>query len=147
MTQTPARTTGYSGTPLLKKLGAKDGQRALLVGAPADLAPDVVHSVWARVKTAKTRRGVAGGPFDYAHYFTADAADLEKALPALKAAIDQAGLIWISWPKKSSGVPSTVTEDIVRDLAKANGLVDVKVCAVDEVWSGLKLVIPVKDRR
>lgn len=138
---------GYSGTPLLKKLGVKDGQAALLIAVPDDIKEITRFKGWDRVKTAKTPRGVSGGPYDYAHFFTADEAALNKALPALRKAIAQNGLIWISWPKKASGVPSTVTEDIVRALALKIGLIDVKVCAVNDVWSGLKLVIPVKDRK
>lgn len=140
-------TAGYSGTPLLKKLGVKDGQAALLV-AILDAIPALARfKNWGRVKTAKTTRGVNGGPYDYAHFFTSSAAQLANTLPKLKDELAQDGMIWISWPKKSSGVPSSVTEDTVRRLALETGLVDVKVCAVDETWSGLKLVIPVKDRK
>ena len=86
------------------------------------------------------------GRFDFIQFFTKRRRDLEKRLPALRAALEPAGMVWVSWPKKASGVPSDVTEDTVRGLAAQCGLVDVKVCAVDETWSGLKLVIPVKDR-
>ncbi|MEL7486732.1 MAG: DUF3052 domain-containing protein [Pseudomonadota bacterium] len=137
---------GYSGTPLLKKLGAKDGQTALLIGVPDDVRALNAFDGWSRVKRVKTPRGISGAAFDYAHFFTRDLAALEKTLPKLKAVIAPAGMIWISWPKKSSGVASTVSEGDVRTLALHIGLVDVKVCAVDDIWSGLKLVIPVKDR-
>ncbi|WP_375201127.1 DUF3052 family protein [Hyphococcus sp.] len=138
---------GYSGTPLLKKLGVKDGQSALLVAVPEDIPALSSFKNWARVKSAKTTRGVNGGPYDYVHFFTSSAAQLSNTLPKLKTELVQDGMIWVSWPKKSSGVPSSVTEDTVRRLALKIGLVDVKVCAVDDVWSGLKLVIPVKDRK
>ena len=140
-----AAQAGYSGAPLLKKLGVKDSQRALLIAVPDEIDALADFAGWTNVKRAKTFRGASGGPFDYIHAFTADAAAL-AALPKLKALLAPAGMIWISWPKKSSGVASTVTEDIIRRKAIAAGLVDVKVCAVDDIWSGLKLVIPVKDR-
>jgi len=80
------------------------------------------------------------------HYFTKQAKDLYKDISFLKSEIEANGMIWISWPKKASKVPTDITEDVVRELALTKGLVDIKVCAVDEIWSGLKLVIPVKDR-
>ena len=138
---------GYSGTPLLKKLGVKDGQSALLVAAPETILPLNNFQHWAHLKTAKTPRGISGGPFDYIHFFTDSKPALVAALPKLKQQLEQDGLIWISWPKKSSGVKTTVDENDIRHHALKGGLVDVKVCAVDEIWSGLKLVIPVKDRK
>ncbi|WP_428407906.1 DUF3052 family protein [Hyphococcus sp.] len=140
-------TAGYSGTPLLKKLGVKDGQAALLIAVPNEIKGLSGFKNWSRVKAAKTPRGISGGPYDYAHFFTASETALKAALPAIKKTLNEDGMIWVSWPKKSSGVPSTVTEDTVRNLALKIGLVDVKVCAIDETWSGLKLVIPVKDRK
>lgn len=138
---------GYSGTPLLKKLGVKETQKALLVCVPDEVAALNEDTPWLKVKRAKTSRGISGGPFDYVHFFSADAQQFTKVLPTLKKEMAQNGMIWISWPKKSSGVSSTITEDTVRNLALKTGLVDIKVCAVDEIWSGLKLVIPVKDRK
>lgn len=140
-------SAGYSGTPLLKKLGVKDEQTALLVGVPPEIKQLADFQGWRRVKTAKTMRGASGGPYDYIHFFTADEKALKASLPKLRKELEQAGMIWASWPKKTSGVPSTVTEDTVRRMALKIGLVDVKVCAVDEIWSGLKLVIPLKDRK
>lgn len=140
-------SAGYSGTPLLKKLGVKEGQAALLVAVPETVTELNSFNRWGRIKAAKTLRGCSGGPYDYAHFFTADEKTLQNALPKLKRELRQNGMIWISWPKKSSGVPSTVTEDTVRKEALKQGLVDIKVCAVDNIWSGLKLVIPVKDRK
>lgn len=137
---------GYSGTPLLKKLGVKDGAKGLLVAVPDTICELVEFDLWGTIKTAKTERGISGGPYDYLHYFTADDAKFLTALPALKKTMAQNAMIWVSWPKKASKVPSTVTEPLVRKTALSIGLVDIKVCAIDEVWSGLKLVIPVKDR-
>ena len=137
---------GYSGTPLAKKLGIKQGHAILVVDAPGEYAellqgaPDDVRIEQAASVDEGDRR------YDIAHAFTRERAWLEAALPTLRARIVWSGAIWVSWPKKASKVPSDVTEDVVRELALRNGLVDVKVCAVDEVWSGLKLVIPVKDR-
>lgn len=133
---------GYSGTPLPKKLGIKPGHRVLLLRAPADfdetlgdLPPDV--SVTARL---------AKGPYDVIVAFCANRATFEKALPAARAALDQAGGLWIAWPKKASGVPTDLTEDLIRPVGLAAKLVDNKVCAIDDVWSGLRFVVPVKDR-
>jgi hypothetical protein len=80
------------------------------------------------------------------HYFTKDITELERDITALRQEILPNGMVWISWPKKASKIPTNITEDLIRQLALSNGLVDVKVCAVDEVWSGLKLVVRVKDR-
>lgn len=138
---------GYSGTPLLKKLGVKDGQSALLIAVPEDITALSEFKHWRRVKAAKTPRGIAGGPYDYAHLFTSSDAVLNAALPAIRKTLADDGMIWVSWPKKASGVPSTVTEDTIRNLALTIGLVDIKVCAVNEIWSGLKLVVPIKSRK
>ena len=138
---------GYSGTPLLKKLGVKDGQSGLLIDVPDEVTELNEFSHWGRLKSPKTIRGCSGGPFDYIHFFTANEKTVLRAIPLLKNELEQSGMIWISWPKKSSGVLSTVTEDTIRSTALKRGLVDIKVCAVNETWSGLKLVIPVKDRK
>lgn len=137
---------GYSGTPLAKKIGIKEGHVVLAIDAPADyeellegLADDVVIE-----KASSAGDGIRR--YDVIHAFTKERAWLERALPTLRERILWNGMVWVSWPKKASKVPTDVTEDAVRGLALQNGLVDVKVCAVDEVWSGLKLVIPVKDR-
>lgn len=138
---------GYSGTPLLKKLGVKDGMAALLIAVPDAIEPLAGFRGWAVCKKARTPSGIGGGPFDYIHLFVKDADALSKATPNMKKALGTSGMIWVSWPKKSSGVATSITEDVIRALALANDLVDVKVCAVNETWSGLKLVIPLKDRR
>jgi len=143
MAKAPA---GYSGTPLLKKLGYKAGQNALLIGAQAGpeelLAFEDFESVAVLTKPGRLPKG----PFDLVHIFEKDAAALETALAAMVGKLVPNGMIWVSWPKKASKVPTTITEDVIRSAAFKAGLVDVKVCAVDEVWSGLKLVIPVARR-
>lgn len=127
---------GYSGTPLAKKLGFKEGYRVRIQGAPEDYL-DLVGPTPKNVKISKSLRN----DIDIFHLFTRSSSELKAQLPKLIGAIRQNGMIWVSWPKKSSGVPSTVTEDTIRSVALPLGLVDVKVCAVDETWSGLKLVI------
>jgi hypothetical protein len=137
-----ARPAGYSGTPLPNKLGIKEGSRVAWGNAPEGwedtlgALPDAVH-VRERVR----------GPLDVIVFFTTRRAELERRMPALRRALDPAGALWISWPKRASGVSTDLTEDVVREIALANALVDVKVAAVDETWSGLKLVIRLKDRR
>lgn len=136
------RTSGYSGKGLVDKLGIKPGIRIAIVGAPggyrATLGP-LPHGV----SVTATPRGT----LPFIHFFTKQRSLLERRFPVLKRALAQDGALWVSWPKKSSGVSTDLTEDVVREVALAGGLVDVKVCAVDEVWSGLKLVRRVRDRR
>ncbi len=129
-------TAGYSGTPLAKKLGFKKGSRVRIRNAPDDYL-DLVNPRPENVHISKSIRK----DVDIFHFFTRSSSELKSQLPRIIGAIDQNGMIWISWPKKSSGVPSSVTEDTIRGIALPLGLVDVKVCAVDETWSGLKLVI------
>jgi hypothetical protein len=93
-----------------------------------------------RLETLGAR--TAKGPFDYIHVFETEAARLEKSIAALRSALAPSGMIWVSWPKKASKVETTLTENVIRHLALTHRLVDVKVCAVDDIWSGLKLVIP-----
>jgi hypothetical protein len=135
------KTTGYSGTPLAKKLGLKDGFKIRLVNQPKyyfDLFENFPENVSIETNIRSKKNLV--------HYFTKQASALTKDIEALRNEIEPNGMIWISWPKKASKIPTDITEDVIRNLALANGLVDVKVCAIDEIWSGLKLVIPVKDR-
>ena len=135
-------TTGYSGTPLWKKLGYKKDFIAHSVNAPVDymeLLEGMPEGIdFENITTTEK---------DLIHFFTKEAKELFETLPALKKEIKQNGMIWVSWPKKATKVPTDITEDVIRNLALKIGLVDVKVCAVDKVWSGLKLVIPVKDRK
>jgi len=128
--------TGYSGTPLARKLGIKEGFRVRTIGAPKNYL-DLVAPLPQKVKISN--RG--SKDVDIWHFFTKSRAELESKLPGLMDAIQPNGVIWISWPKKSSGVSSSVTEDVIREVALPRGLVDIKVCAVDNTWSGLKLVI------
>ena len=127
---------GYSGTPLSKKLGIKTGARLKTKGAPPnylDLLAPLPEGV---VVSARLRP-----PVDILHVFTKSRTDLARDLERGLNEIHQDGMIWVSWPKKASGVVTDVTEDVIREVALSMTLVDVKVCAVDETWSGLKLVI------
>lgn len=132
---------GYSETPLDRKLGLRDGQRAGWIGLPAHLGGLALSNRFARAELVSRARDLTPRPFDMVHVFTASRAMLETDLQPMLDRLDPNGMIWVSWPKKASKVPSDVTEDVIREIALAGPLVDVKVCAVDEVWSGLKLVI------
>ena len=132
---------GYSGRPLVQKLGIKPGFCIFVDGLPTAYA-DIVGELPDHVRIAKT----AKPPLDMVHVFAAEAKGLAAKLRGYRKAIAPDGMIWASWPKKASGVVKDVTEALVRETALTNGLVDIKICAVDDIWSGLKLVIPVKDR-
>ena len=132
---------GYSGTPLPKKLGIKDGFRVVLVDAPKDVIAELKQTL---AKCEMARDGKT--PIDFAMFFTKSGAALTKEFSRLSKQLTPAGMLWVSWPKKSSGVPTDITENIIREIGLAAGLVDVKVCAVTEVWSGLKFVRRLKDR-
>ncbi len=132
---------GYSGTPLPKKLGIKDGHRVSLIGMPATVREEL--------RDALAKCGIAkdsAAPLDFIHLFSKSRTELERELTRAAKALAPAGMVWISWPKKASGVATDLTEDVVRQIGLKAGLVDVKVCAVTDVWSGLKFVIPVKNR-
>ena len=129
-------TAGYSGTPLAKKLGLKPGQRAWF-----DAMPQSVHAEIERDAPALERLAQPEPPVEAAHLFVSHCATLDCKLRMLLPLLARDGMIWVSWPKKASKVPTDITEDVIRTLALPLGLVDVKVCAVDETWSGLKLVI------
>jgi hypothetical protein len=135
---------GYSGRPLIAKLGYRAGQRALLMALPPEPAELAAFADFAvrEVRAGFPAAGDAPGPFDLIHVFTRDRAVLAAELACLRARLAPAGMLWVSWPKRATKLPTTLTEDVVRELALERGLVDVKVCAVDAVWSGLKLVIP-----
>lgn len=132
---------GYSGTPLPKKLGIKDGFRVHFVGLPADVQQELKQAI-ATCKIARDGKS----PLDFAMVFTKSQADLSSAFNKIAKQLAPAGMLWISWPKKSSGVATDLNENIVREVGLAAGLVDVKVCAVTEVLSGLKFVRRLKDR-
>lgn len=137
---------GYSGTPLPKKLGLKDGQAVAFCALPDSQRDLLTARAYAYVEEAAEAASLKENGFDYVHLFTDSAATVTTAMPILRDRIKPDGMIWMSWPKKASKVPTDVTEDTIRDAALADVLVDVKVCAVDAIWSGLKLVVR-KDRR
>ncbi len=127
---------GYSGTPLVRKLGFKPGMRAHYVAAPEgfdELLGEVPDGVRVLARPA--------AELDLVVLFVSTRAELERRLGGLHAKLAQDGMLWVAWPKRASKVPTDMTEDVVRDVALPTGLVDVKVCAIDETWSGLKLVI------
>ena len=133
---------GYSGTPLAKKLGLRDGQRVLFISLPESLSELRVSRHFREMAEAGWQTFTDGDPgYDVIHGFTTSRNDLERAALALRDIIARDGMVWISWPKKSSKVPTDITEDTIREVLLPTGLVDVKVCAVDAIWSGLKLVI------
>jgi hypothetical protein len=132
---------GYSGTPLAKKLGIKDGFRVALLHVPEPVKTELRNALM-----KCQRETVASRDLDFILLFAKSLTVLRVELLSAAKALAPAGRLWISWPKKSSGVPTDLTEDVIRQSGLAAGLVDVKVCAVTEVWSGLKFVIPVKDR-
>jgi len=133
---------GYSGTPLARKLGIKPGFRVF-----TDNAPDHYQELLAPLPDDVTFVSKIENDLDLIHLFTDSAKTLDAKLKRYVKKIKPNGTIWVSWPKKASKVPTDITEDVVRKLALATVLVDVKVCAVDEVWSGLKLVIRVENRK
>ncbi len=136
--------TGYSEAPLARKLGIKAGIKRIklrVIDPPANYW-DLLGPLPDNVSIAEPDEG----RFDFIHVFVTDKAQLEEQLGELRARIVPAGMIWVSWPKKSSRVATDLSESIIRDLALSSGLVDVKVCAVDATWSGLKLVIRLRDR-
>ncbi len=127
---------GYSGTPLVRKLGIGPGERVAALQAPANYAQLLGELPDDSVITTRVNAGA-----EFVHLFVTRRADLGKRLAALRAKLADTGVLWISWPKKVSKVPTDITEDAIRTVALPLGFVDVKVCAVDETWSGLKLMI------
>lgn len=135
-TMKPPALAGYSGTPLAKKLGFKPSSRVLLLGAPGDYG-----ALLEPLPAGVTFETSASPAIDIAHLFVTRREDLSEQLSALRQSLPSEAALWVSWPKKASKVPSTVTEDLIRELALPLGFVDIKVCAVSAVWSGLKLVV------
>lgn len=127
-------TAGYSGTPLAKKLSLKDGLSVWFHAMPTSVREDIGG-------VALDERAAPEAGLQAAHIFVTERAELERLLTDLRPLIDPAGFVWVSWPKKASKVPTDITEDVIRALCLPMGWVDVKVCAVDDVWSGLKLMI------
>jgi hypothetical protein len=136
-----AGTAGYSGTPLPKKLGIKAGARVGLLGAPEDF-----DATLGELPPGAEVRRQARAPLDVIVAFFTRRSDLERRLPALQRAMTPSAGLWIAWPKRASGVASDLDENVVRELGLAAGLVDNKVCAIDQVWSGLRLVYRLRDR-
>jgi len=127
--------SGYSGTPLAKKLSLRDGQRVWFDNMPEDVA-DEIGDYALDLTFVDPAQGI-----DAAHVFVTARADLEAKLTTLRGQIAPDGQVWVSWPKKAAKVPTDITEDTIREVALPMGFVDTKVCAIDETWSGLKLVI------
>ncbi|MBZ9707579.1 DUF3052 family protein [Mesorhizobium sp. B3-2-1] len=138
-----ATAAGYSDTPLPAKLGLKDGMIAAFIALPRELESLTEAVDFAEVDRLAEWSGISGATlkYDAVHAFTRQRAEIEDRLGALETAIKRDGMVWVSWPKKASKVPTDVTEGIVRAEALKLDLVDVKVAAVNEIWSGLKLVI------
>jgi hypothetical protein len=134
-------TSGYSGTPLAKKLSLKDGIRLWTDGMPKNIRDEIAAAGLEFQFLVSPE-----APIDIAHIFVTDRAELEAKLKSLHPRLEPAGMIWVSWPKKASKVPTDIREDTIREIALPMGLVDVKVCAVDQVWSGLKLVVRRQNR-
>jgi hypothetical protein len=132
---------GYSGTPLAKKLGIREGSNVALVGVP----PEVMAELQAALSSCRIATN-GRGPFDFIFLFANSQAEFRPLLRKMTNALASAGMLWVSWPKKASGVPTDLTEDVIRQIGLKAGLVDVKVCAVTDIWSGLKFVIPLKRR-
>ena len=132
---------GYSGTPLVKKLGIKEGFKIYAKNPPANYL-DLIAPLPQNVKVISR----LSSNIDLIHFFTKSRAELAGNIENYATRIQQNGMIWISWPKKASKVPTDITEDVIREIILPLGLVDVKVCAVDEIWSGLKVVIRKENR-
>jgi hypothetical protein len=133
---------GYSNTPLVKKLGIKPGCRLALLKAPAGFDA----TLGPLPEGATVRTNLRGGPFDVIILFAPTLAQLTPAFAGAAARLSPAGGLWVGWPKKASGLASDLTEDVVREVGLEAGLVDNKVCAIDEVWSGLRFVFRLRDR-
>jgi hypothetical protein len=131
---------GYSGTPLVKKLGIKDGFNLALVGSPQDFVSALTLPKNVSVNSRARK------PLDFVLLFVKRESELQEKFSQFAARLQPAGMIWVAWPKKSAGVATDLTFNNVQALGLAAGLVDVKICAVDEIWSGLKFVFRLKDR-
>lgn len=134
-------TTGYSGTPLAQKLGLKRGIRAWFCGMPDSVRAEIDPEALGIEEYEAACTGLQA-----AHIFVTERAKLDRELEALLSLIERNGFIWVSWPKKAARMETDITEDVIREVALPKGLVDIKVCAVDATWSGLKLVIRKENR-
>ena len=131
---------GYSETPLVKKLGIKEGFNVVFVNPPKGFNREL------ELPAGVTTNPRSKKPFDFVLLFVKSKDEMENTFSGYAAKLSAAGMLWVSWPKKSSGVETDLTENVVRDIGLAKGMVDVKVCAIDEIWSGLKFVFRLKDR-
>ncbi len=136
-----ARTAGYSGTPLAKKLGIRPGDTVAILGAPAGY-----RRILGALPTGAKRATRPRADMDFIQFFSKRLAELEQQVPVLKRRLADTGALWISWPKGGSAMETDLKEGMVQAVGLKNGLVDVKVCAIDETWSGLKFVYRLKDR-
>ncbi|MDG2534869.1 hypothetical protein P6144_14510 [Sphingomonas sp. HITSZ_GF] len=134
-------TEGYSGTPLAQKLGLKRGMRSWFCGMPDSVRDEIDPEALGIEEYEAACTGLQA-----AHVFVTERAKLERELDALLALIERNGFMWVSWPKKAAKVETDITEDVIREVALPKGLIDIKVCAVDAIWSGLKLVIRKENR-
>lgn len=132
---------GYSKRSLVEKLGIKSGQRVYIGNSP----PDYLKTLGALPDKAVLVKSLKG-PCDFIQFFSKERAELERAFPQLKKNLAVSGALWVSWPKGASRMQTDLNENVAREIGLKNGLVDIKVCAVDEVWSGLKFVFRLKDR-
>lgn len=133
---------GYSGRPLAQKLGIKPGMTAITINEPPNY-PALLGQAASGVNFSDR----VGNGCDFVHLFTTRRSELQRQLKRLRSKIADTGMVWVSWPKKSAGVRTDVTEDVIRAVALPLGFVDVKVCAIDETWSGLKLMIRREQRK
>ena len=131
---------GYSGTPLVKKLGIKEGSNAVFLNAPKNFAAELDLPLEVKINSRSRQ------PLDFAQLFVKSEKELKRKFSEYAKRLNASGMLWVSWPKKSSGVTTDLSEGTVRAIGLAAGLVDVKICAVDDVWSGLKFVFRLKDR-
>jgi hypothetical protein len=132
---------GYSATPLIKKLGIKSGMKISIVNAPEDFWEEIADMPEVKSSEKPSKE------MDFILYFTDSKKGYEKNFPKLAKTLVPNGMLWIGWPKRASKIPTDLNENIIRDFGLTNGLVDVKVCAITEKWSGLKFVIRLKDRK
>ena len=132
---------GYSGKPLIVKLGIKEGFTIFVINPPVNY-----YEMLGKLPPAVSIKKNLSSETDFIHFFTENKKEYLSKLASLKKNLSKSGMLWISWPKRSSKITTDLNENIIRDIALKNGLVDVKVCAIDDIWSGLKLVYRLKDR-
>lgn len=140
--ESPGRIAGYSGTPLVRKLGIRPNEQIIALNPPKHY-PELLGELPDKAAIRNRLTSRAG----FVHLFVTRRADLEQRLTSLRAKLDEAGILWVSWPKKAAKVATDITEDTIREVALPLGFVDVKVCAVDEIWSGLKLMVRRANRK